>query len=194
MQWCKYTKEILASIFTKEIFQLHKGNRSFHFLKGHVNPKIHFFPILRNKWHRKRICYSFCPIRLISGRKLTFLTEIPLLVKTIARSRDISGWINVLRNTYSTAELVGRTARTSGRSSDNVFSEECDSNAWATSLKYEPCRVHRNHPHEDSTEPVVIGADRLRNSDWYLIYCAIYYYLAWKSDKARVQSAAVRHR
>ena len=120
--------------------------------------------------------------------------QLPLLVKTIARILDVSGWINVLRNTYSTVELLGRAARTSGSSSDNVFSEECDSNAWATSFKYEPRRVHWNHPHEDSMKPVVIGADRLRNSHWYLIYCAIYYYLAWKSDKARVQSAAVRHR
>ena len=181
MQWCKYTKEILVSIFTKEIFQLHKGNRSFHFLKGHVNPKIYFFLYY--------VTSGIENLPFVLSNSTNFWEKVD-----IARSRDISGWINVLRNTYSTAELVGRAARTSGSSSDNVFSEECDSNAWATSLKYEPCRVHRNHPHEDSTEPVVIGPDGLRNSDWYLIYCAIYYYLAWKSDKARVQSAAVRHR
>ena len=41
-------------------------------IKGHVNPKIQVFLKQYKKSHRKRICYSFCPIRLILGRKLAF--------------------------------------------------------------------------------------------------------------------------
>ena len=39
-------------------------------------------------------------------RKSAFSTEIPFPVKTIARSRDVSGRTIVLRNTYSLVELV----------------------------------------------------------------------------------------
>ena len=39
-------------------------------------------------------------------RKSAFSTEIPFPVKTIARSRDVSGGTKILRNTYSPVELV----------------------------------------------------------------------------------------
>ena len=39
-------------------------------------------------------------------RKSAFSTEIPFPVKTIARSRDVSGGTKILRNTYSQIELL----------------------------------------------------------------------------------------
>ena len=39
-------------------------------------------------------------------RKSAFSTEIPFPVKTIARSRDVSGGTKILRNTHSPVELV----------------------------------------------------------------------------------------
>ena len=36
--------------------------------------------------------------------------------------------------------------------------------------------------------------DLLGNSDWYLIYCVIYLYLTWKSNKARVQSKRMQQK
>ena len=39
-------------------------------------------------------------------RKSAFSTEIPLPVKTIARSRDVSGGTKILRNIYFPIELV----------------------------------------------------------------------------------------
>ena len=44
--------------------------------------------------------------------------------------------------------------------------------------QYESRRIPRNDPHEDSTEPVDSDDDRLGNTDWYLIHCVIYLYLA----------------
>ena len=44
--------------------------------------------------------------------------------------------------------------------------------------QYEPRRIPRNDPHEDSIEPVDSEDDRLGNTDWYLIHCVIYLYLA----------------
>ena len=38
--------------------------------------------------------------------KIGISTEIPFPVKTIARSRDVSGGTKILRNTYSPVELV----------------------------------------------------------------------------------------
>ena len=38
--------------------------------------------------------------------KSAFSTEIPFPVKTIARSRDVSGGTKILRNKYSPVELV----------------------------------------------------------------------------------------
>ncbi|XP_022808192.1 P2X purinoceptor 7-like [Stylophora pistillata] len=74
-------------------------------------------------------------------------------------------------------------ARSSSSSSDDVLSEGSDSNALnlydndgdnseplgesgPCSYQHEPRRVHRNDPHEDSTEPVDSDADRLGNTDW----------------------------
>lgn len=76
-------------------------------------------------------------------RKSAFSTQFPLPVKTKARSRDVSGGTKILRNTFPTR--TGVTARVSSSRSDDVFSEESDSNAlglvydrifrrvWATS-------------------------------------------------------------
>ena len=69
------------------------------------------------------------PIRLISGRKKAFLTEIPLQVNTVARGRNVSGRTKILRNTYSAVELIGMAAASArNSSSDDVFSEESDLN------------------------------------------------------------------
>ena len=71
-------------------------------------------------------------------------------------------------------------ARASSSSSDDVLSEESDSNAlnlydsdWNNSepfvesgprpYQYEPRRIPRNDPHEDSIEPVDSDDDRLGN-------------------------------
>ena len=40
------------------------------------------------------------------SRKSAFSTEIPLPVKTVARSRDVSRETKILHNTYSPIELV----------------------------------------------------------------------------------------
>ena len=40
------------------------------------------------------------------GGKSAFSAEIPFPVKTIARSRDLSGGTKILRNTYSLVEQV----------------------------------------------------------------------------------------
>ena len=86
-------------------------------------------------------------------------------------------------------------ARSSSSSSDDVLSEGSDLNALnlyendgdnsepigesgPRPYQHEPRRVHRNDPHEDSTEPVDSDADRLGNTDWYLIHCVIYSFLA----------------
>ena len=60
-------------------------------------------------------------------RKSAFSTEIPFPVKTIARSRDVSGGTKILRNTYSPVTGVG--VRVSSVSLEDVFSEDSDSNA-----------------------------------------------------------------
>ena len=59
-------------------------------------------------------------------RKSAFSTQFPLPVKTKARSRDVTG-TKILRNTFSTR--TGVTARVSSSRSEDVFSEESDSNA-----------------------------------------------------------------
>ena len=86
-------------------------------------------------------------------------------------------------------------ARASSSSSDDVLSEESDSNALnlydsdgnnsepfvesgPRPYQYELRRIPRNDPHEDSIEPVDSDDDRLGNTDWYLIHCVIYLYLA----------------
>ena len=91
-------------------------------------------------------------------------------------------------------------ARASSSSSDDVLSEESDSNALnlydsdgnnsepfvesgPRPYQYEPRRIPRNDPHEDSTEPVDSDDDHLGNTDWYLIHCVIYLYLAWLYSK-----------
>ena len=56
-------------------------------------------------------------------RKSAFSTQFPLPVKTKARSRDVSGGTN----TFPTR--TGVTARVSSSRSEDVFSEESDSNA-----------------------------------------------------------------
>ena len=90
-------------------------------------------------------------------------------------------------------------ARASSSSSDDVLSEESDSNAlnlydsdgnnsepfvesgsrpYPYPYQYEPRRIPRNDPHEDITEPVDSDDNSLGNTDWYLIHCVIYLYLA----------------
>ena len=93
-------------------------------------------------------------------------------------------------------------ARASNSSSDDVLSEESDSNALnlydsdgnnseafvesgSRPYQYERRRIPRNDPQEDSTEPVDSDDDHLGNTDWYLIHCVIYLYLAWKSNTVR---------
>ena len=60
-------------------------------------------------------------------RKSAFSTQNPLPVKTKARSRDVTGGTKILRNTFPTR--TGVTARVSSSRSEDVFSEESDSNA-----------------------------------------------------------------
>ena len=60
-------------------------------------------------------------------RKSAFSTEIPFPVKTITRSRDVSGGTKILRNTFPSRTGVG--VRVSSGSSEDVFSEDSDSNA-----------------------------------------------------------------
>ena len=104
-------------------------------------------------------------------------------------------------------------ARASSSSSDDVLSEESDSNAlnlydsdgnnsepfvesgsrpYPYPYQYEPRRIPRNDPHEDITEPVDSDDNSLGNTDWYLIHCVIYLYLAWKSNTVRVQSKRIQ--
>ena len=125
---------------------------------------------------------------------MAFLTEIPLPVETIARSRDVSGGTKMFAQ-WGFHCRIGMAARTSSSSSDDVLSEDSDSNALnlydsdgnnsepfvesgPRPYQYESRRIPRNDPHEDSTEPVDSDDDRLGNSDWYLIHCVIYLYLA----------------
>ena len=59
--------------------------------------------------------------------KSAFSTQFPLPVKTKARSRGVTGGTKILRNTFPTR--TGVTARVSSSRSEDVFSEESDSNA-----------------------------------------------------------------
>ena len=76
----------------------------------------------------------FIPFDLFR-RKSAFSTQFPLPVKTKARSRDVSGGTKKLRNTFPTR--TGVTARVSSSRSEDVFSEESDSNALG--LVYDRC-------------------------------------------------------
>ena len=59
--------------------------------------------------------------------KSAFSTQFPLPVKTKARSRGVTGGTKILRNTFPTR--TGVTPRVSSSRSEDVFSEESDSNA-----------------------------------------------------------------
>ena len=84
-------------------------------------------------------------------------------------------------------------ARASSSSSEDVFSEESDSNvlnlydsdgdnselfedSGPRPYQFEPRRVRRND-NQDSTEPVGSDTDRLRNTDWYVIHFVLYFLL-----------------
>ena len=84
-------------------------------------------------------------------------------------------------------------ARASSSSSEDVFSEESDSNVFnlydsdadnselsedsgSRPYQFEPRRVRRND-NQDSTEPVGSDTDRLGSTNWYLIHFVLCFLL-----------------
>ena len=82
-------------------------------------------------------------------------------------------------------------ARASSSSSEDVFSEESDSNVFnlydsdgdnselledSGPYQFEPSRVRRNN-NQDSTEPVGSDTDCLRSTNWYLIHFVLCFLL-----------------
>ena len=110
-------------------------------------------------------------------------------MKTTERGRDVSGGTKLAQHGLHSS--IGMAARLRSSSSDDVLSKGSDSNvlnlydndvdnseplgeSGPRPYQHEPRRVHRNDSPEDSTEPVDSDADRLGNTDWYLIHCVIY--------------------
>ena len=82
-------------------------------------------------------------------RKSAFSTEIPFAVKTIARSRDVSGGTNIAQHIFPSRTGMG--VRVSSGSLEDVFSEDSDSNAL--SLVYDSDGDNPESSEESGTRP-----------------------------------------